>query len=204
MNKKLSLNIRKHKDGELNIYAMYILHSLTDNEHFPDVGPLLEPIRETGDQYQKALYTALNGDIVNISIKNDLREKLIMLLRELGEWIQKRSNGADTPLITSGFLIAKPKDEIQLVEPEDFRILPGKNSGEIIMRVKRVIGAKAYLFQYTPDPLTPESKWEIISCTTCKKTITNLPLGVKYLFRMAAIGPRDQVVYTNILSRYIA
>lgn len=107
-------------------------------------------------------------------------------------------------MITSGFLIAKPKDEIELAEPEDFRILPGLNNGEIIMRVKRVIGAKAYSFQYTPEPLTPNSKWEAIYGTTCKKTITNLPLGVKFLFRMAAIGPRDQVVYTNILSRYIA
>lgn len=204
MNKKLSLNIRKHKDGELNIYARYILHSLTDNEYFPDVAPLLVPIRETSDQYQTALYSAFNGDIININIKNDLREKLILQLRELGEWIQKRSNGNNTTLTTSGFLIAKPKDDIELAEPEEFRILPGQNNGEIIMRVKRVIGAKAYLFQYTPDPLTPESKWEIIFGTTCKKTITNLPLGVKFLFRMAAIGPRDQIVYTNILSRYIA
>jgi hypothetical protein len=204
MNKKLSLNIRKHKDGELYNYAMYIVHCLTDNEHFPGVAPLLDPIRETGDQFQKAIYDASNGDILKISIKNDLREKLILLLRELGEWIQKRSNGAETPLVTSGFLIAKPKDEIELAEPTDFQILPGKNNGEIIMRVKRVIGAKAYLFQYTPEPLTPESKWENIYSTTCKKTITNLPLGVKYLFRMAAIGPRDQIVYTNILTRYIA
>jgi hypothetical protein len=204
MNKKLSLNIRKHKDGELNIYAMYIIHCLTDNEYFPDVKPLLAPIRETCDQYQKAMYTSLNGDILNINIKNDLREKLILQLRELGEWIQKRSNGAETSLIASGFLIAKPKDETELAQPEEFRILPGKNNGEIIMRVKRVIGAKAYLFQYTPDPLTPESKWESVYGTTCKKTITNLPLGVKCLFRMAAIGSRDQVVYTNILTRYIA
>ena len=204
MNKKLSLNIRKHKDGELNNYARCILHSLTDNEYFPDVAPLLTPIRETSDQYQTALYSSFNGDILYINIKNDLREKLILQLRELGEWIQKRSNGAEIPLKSTGFLITKPKEAIELTEPTEFRILPGKNNGEIIMKVKRVIGAKAYLFQYTPDPLTPESKWEAFYCTTCKKTITNLPLGVKYLFRIAVIGPRDQVLYTNILTRYIA
>lgn len=204
MNKKLSLNIRKNKDSELGNYTMCIIHKLTNNEHFPDVAPLLEPIRETGDQYQQAFYAAQNGDIVNISIKNDLREKLILQLRELGEWIQKRSNGDETPLLTTGFAIAKPKEEVELAEPTEFCILPGKNNGEIIMKAKRVIGAKAYLFEYTPDPLTPESKWEIAHSTTCKKTITNLPLGVKYLFRMAAIGPRNQIVYTRILTRYIA
>jgi len=204
MNKKLSLNIRKNKDGELGNYAMCIIHKLTDNEYFPEVAPLLGPIRETGEQYQQAFYAARNGDIVNISIKNDLREKLILQLRELGELIQKRSDGNDTSLLSTGFLIAKPKEDIELAEPNEFCILPGKNNGEIIMRVKRVIGAKAYLFQYTPDPLTPESKWDSLYGTTCKKTITNLPLGVKYLFRMAAIGPRDQVVYTKILTRFIA
>lgn len=204
MNKKLSLNIRKNKDSELGNYTMCIVHKLTNNEHFPDVAPLLEPIRETGDQYQQAFYASQNGDIVNISIKNDLREKLILQLRELGEWIQKRSNGDETPLLTTGFSIAKPKEEVELTEPTEFCILPGKNNGEIIMKAKRVIGAKAYLFEYTPDPLTPESKWEIVYSTTCKKTITNLPLGVKYLFRMAAIGPRNQIVYTRILARHIA
>lgn len=204
MNKKLSLNIRKHKDGELYNYAMCIVHKLTDNEYYPDVETLLTPIRKTGKEYQEAMYAALHGDIIQISIKNDLREKLILLLRELGEWIQKKSNGDETHLLSTGFSIAKPKEEIELAEPTEFCLLPGKNNGEIIMRVKRVVGAKAYLFQYTPAPLTPESKWEVVYSTTCKKTITNLPLGVKYLFRIAAIGPRDQIVYTRILERHIA
>ena len=72
------------------------------------------------------------------------------------------------------------------------------------MQVKRVLGAKTYMYQYTRDPLTEDSQWETVYSTQCKKVITNLPLGVKYLFRMAAIGPRDQIVYTGILNRYIA
>jgi hypothetical protein len=34
--------------------------------------------------------------------------------------------------------------------------------------------------------------------------IKNLPLGVKFLFRMAAIGSKGQMVYTEILERYVA
>jgi hypothetical protein len=67
-----------------------------------------------------------------------------------------------------------------------------------------VKGAKAYMFQYARDPLTDESQWETVTSTQRKKVIANLPLGVKFLFRMAAIGARNQVVYTNVLGRHVA
>lgn len=204
MSKRLALNFRKLKDHDLYMLAMMVVHHLADNEYFPDAAPMLPPIRETVEQFNIAMSQAHRGDILKINIKNDYKEKLIPLLRDLGEWIEEKANGAETLLLSSGFPIAKARGEVELQSPAGFRILPGKNNGEIIMKMKRMIGAKAYLFQYAPDPLTDESQWQTIYGTQCKKTITNLPLGVKYLFRMAVIGARDQIVYTSILSRYIA
>jgi hypothetical protein len=61
-----------------------------------------------------------------------------------------------------------------------------------------------YTYQYTPDPLTKESDWQIIYGTRCKKVIKDLPLGTKWRFRMGVIGPRNQMIYTEPLARYIA
>jgi hypothetical protein len=210
MNRKLSLNFRKPGDTDLYGMAIRVVGKLTDNEHFPDAGPLLPPIQTTATQFLQAVNNAKLGDTYHILIRNELKEKLIAQLRELGEWVEKRSddldktNGIESVLASSGFDQAKPPREIELKTPEDFCILPGKKNGEIIMQVKRVKGAKAYLFQYARDPLTDESQWETVTSTQRKKVIANLPLGIKFLFRMAAIGARNQVVYTDVLGRHVA
>jgi hypothetical protein len=151
------------------------------------------------------------GDMYHILIKSDLKEKLIALLRELGEWVEKKANDIDSPsngidavLCSSGFRMAKPRSEVELKNPTEFCVLPGKKNGQIILQVKRVKGAKAYLYKYTRDPLADNSQWETISSTQRKIVISNLPLGVKFLFQVAAIGPRNQAAYTEIMSRYIA
>jgi len=204
MSRKLALNFRKYSDPDLITAAYRVVDKLINNEHFPEAKPLLSPITETAKQLQLAVVNAMDGDTIKILIKNDLKEKLIALLRELGDWIEKQSNVDDLALISSGFKLAKPRKEISLQNPVDFIILPGENMGEIIMQVKRVNGAKAYVYQYTRDPLTDDSKWETINSTKRKIVLKQLPLGVKFFFRMAAIGARNQVVYTETLFRYIA
>lgn len=204
MSRKLALNFRKYNEPDLITVAYRVAGKLTNNEHFPEVKTLLSPIIETAKQLQSAVVNASDGDTLKIIIKNDFKEKLIALLRELGDWIEKQSNDDELALVSSGFKLAKPRKEISLQNPVEFIILPGKNMGEIIMQVKRVNGAKAYVYQYTPDPLTDNSKWETINSTKRKIVLKQLPLGVKFLFRMAAIGARNQVVYTETLFRYIA
>jgi len=94
--------------------------------------------------------------------------------------------------------------QVTLQKPEDFEVLPDKKNGQIILQIKRVKGAKAYMYQYTRDPLTDNSQWEAIISTQRKIVISNLPLGVKFLFQVAAIGSRNQVAYSEILGRHIA
>ena len=125
-------------------------------------------------------------------------------MKILGEYVILASQGEETKLISSGFPLTQPGGETVLTKPQRFRISPGRNYGEIIMQVKRVPGAKSYMYQYTSDPLTKDSVWESIGSTRCKAVIKGLPLGQKIWFRMAAIGPNGQVVYTEPVWRYIS
>lgn len=204
MKKALALNFRKYNDPDLDQMAFYICDKLTRNESFQDIQPLLAPVRKTAEQFQQARRAASFGDTQKIIIKNDLKEKLISLLRELGDIIQVKSRSDEWLLIASGFEMAKPPKKSTLEKPEEFMVLPGKINGQIILQAKRVKGAKAYLYQYTRGPLTDDNSWEVVNSTKRKIIISNLPLGVNFFFRMAAIGARNQVVYTDVLSRYIA
>ena len=126
MGKKLALSFRKYSEPDLSAIAYAVTHSIADNGDFPDLLPLLPPIQETAEQFQVAVTNARLGDMLKIMIKNDLKEKLITLLRELGELVEKKSNGDELVLIRSGFLLSKPPRDVTLQKPEEFEVLPGK------------------------------------------------------------------------------
>lgn len=204
MKKRLALGFKETTDSELVIVGCRVYSSMTENEYFPDPGMLIIELGELTNQFPKAMAEAGLGDREKISIKNDVRALLIKKLKKVGEFVQEHANGAETPLLSSGFPLIKPLDEVQLKDPRDFKILPGPNPGEIIMKVRGVKGAKSYIYQWTPAPVTPESVWETSYDTKCKKVISGLPLGLNYCFRMAAVGAHNQIIYTRVLSRYIS
>lgn len=204
MKKKLSLNFKETTDSDLASLALTVANKMTENEHFPDPDMLIIELQEIGKQFFQAVTDAKSRDLEKIAYKNNLRVLAIKKLKQVGEFVLTHAAGRELPLITSGFTLIKWEDEIILKSPEDFKIMPGRNPGEMILKVRRVKGARSYLYQWTPAPLTKESIWESIADTRCKKVISKLPLGVNYLFRMAAVGSRNQIIYTQPLSRHVS
>lgn len=204
MKKKLALNFLETSDSELHTLAGRVISCMTGNEHFPDPGMFIIELNETNNQYIQALADSGLGDRVKVAMKNDLRALLIRKLKQIAEFVQDHANGSELRLVSSGFPTVKPTGDIVLKEPVDFEIMPGPQPGDMILKVRRVIGARSYLYQWTPAPLTSESVWESIADTRCKRVISGLPLGINYCFRMAAIGSRNQIIYTTPLSRYIS
>lgn len=204
MKKRLALSFKETNDSSLIMVGFRVHSSMTENEYFPDPGMLIIELLELTNQFNSTVVDAGLGDRGKISIKNDVRALLIKKLKKVGEFVQEHANGGETALLSSGFPLVKPLDEIQLKDPRDFKILPGPHPGEIIMKVRGVKGAKSYIFQWTPAPVTPESIWETAYDTRCKRVISGLPLGINYCFRMAAVGSHNQIIYTRVLSRYIS
>jgi len=204
MKKKLALNFLETSDSELHTLANRVANCMTDNEHFSDPGMLIIELKETNAQYIHSLADAGLGDRAKVAMKNDLRAILIKKLKQIAEFVQNEANGEELPLISSGFPTNKPSGEIVLKEPVDFQIMPGPKPGDMILKVRRVVGARSYLYQWTPAPLTADSVWESVPDTRCKKVISGLPLGINYCFRMAAVGAHNQIIYTRVLSRYIS
>ncbi len=204
MKKKLSLNFKETPDSDLAMLAKIVAQKMTGNEYFPDPDMLIIELEETSKQFFAAVVDAKSRDLEKIAYKNQLRTIAIKKLKQVGEFVLTHSAGKELPLISSGFTFVKTEDEVILKSPDDFKIMPGPKPGEMILKVSRVKGARSYLYQWTPAPLTNESVWESIADTRCKKVISKLPLGVNYLFRMAAIGSRNQIIYTQPLSRYVS
>lgn len=204
MKKKLTLNFKETKDRDLNSLGNAVAQKMWNNKYFPDPGMLIIELKEISQQFTQSLADAKSRDNIKIAVKNDVRELLIQKLKQVGEFVIRESKGSELLLVSSGFDVYKAESKVVLKAPSNFRIKPGPNPGEIIMQVSRAKGARSYLYQWTPDPVTSKSVWESIADTRCKKVIKGLPLGINYAFRMAAVGSRNQIIFTRSLSRYIS
>jgi hypothetical protein len=203
--KPLLLNFKPYSDANLETLASLIVSSMTGNENFPDAHDAVHQLQQVTDQFWKAVADAGTRDLVKTSIKNDIKAVLVKQMRALGEYVISKANGSETVLLSSGFPLSTNNGPGKLQRPTGFTVLPGKN-GEIILKIKRVTGVKAYVYQYTSvDPYaSSESKWQTVYETRSKTTIKDLPLGVQFWFRIGAIGRGGEIVYTATLSRYIS
>ncbi|HEY8688768.1 MAG TPA: fibronectin type III domain-containing protein [Chitinophagaceae bacterium] len=79
----------------------------------------------------------------------------------------------------------------------------GENSGELIYSFDRVPGAKSYIYQCTPEPLSDNSNWQSQTGTVKKVSFTDLDVSKRYWCRVVAIGINGQGVYSDPVSRIV-
>jgi len=104
-------------------------------------------------------------------------------------------------LLASGFEISADT-VIPQKEPPKLRVELGM-PGQVTTRVNRVTKARAYVHQYTADPLTPQSVW--ISETTLKPvhTFAGLESASKVWLRVIIIDRYGNSIYWDPVLRIV-
>src|SRR5262245_9019032 len=171
MNRTLALNFRRLADADLATMAGIIVFKMNKSEYFPDTRVMVMTLKEMTDEFWVALSQAGSRDIIKAAAKNKVREQLIEIMRNLGMIVMKEAKGRMTLLLSSGFPLVKKGGITRLAPPTGFKVGAGEKSGEILLQMNRVIGAKSYIYQYTPFPQTPQSVWETVHGTRCKTVL---------------------------------
>jgi hypothetical protein len=203
MRLKIKISYRNSSDTSLLKLGNRVSESLKGNQFFPDPKPAQPIIEKACQEFQVAVSLAGRNDRTLSSAKNDKKAALIRLLDELADYITVTSNGDKTMLLSSGFDIAGIKGISQNLPPIDKLNVEIGPPGQAITRVKMVAGARAYIHQCTPDPITPDSVWTSNTITDRVHTFTNLKSIEKYWFRVIAVGKGKQSVYSPPVSRVI-
>ncbi len=123
------------------------------------------------------------------------------MLTELAYYVTQTAKGDKTLLLGTGFELnaevirsqkAPEKLQVQLEIP-----------GQVKISIKRVTGAKAYVHQYTADPLTPQSVW--ISETTLKPehTFSGLESAVRIWLRILVVDKKGRYTYWEPVARIV-
>lgn len=186
-------------DAGLLARTSQITYDLTTNFA---TAPGLPELIAARDAFNAALSTSGEGSQLEKAIKNQKRDELIELLHQMGNYILYICAGDRVKAVGSGFTIAKAHSPApEVTKPANLKAEDGANAGEILFSFNRVPGARSYMYQCTPDPITETSNWTNGLGTVRRFVFSGLESGKRYWLRVAAAGINGQLVYSDAISR---
>jgi hypothetical protein len=160
--------------------------------YFPN--PPMDPnaLDASGNTLAEAVLAAMDGGKTAKTVVKKQRKLIVQDLNLLAVYVQNASN--DDPVIfeASGFTL-KPtgKSAPHPVAVPSFRSLDfGMNSGQVVVAVKSVAGAKSYFIRYAVMNGTTPGPWTTVPAATIRKaiTISGLTPITMYGFQVQALG----------------
>lgn len=192
-------------DAKLLEVTRFALRQLTGNSNFPTPRPTLAEVQTSINTFSDLVSDAKTGDYNLIDQKNAAKEALAETFHLLSAYVAFESNGSLEVARTSGLRLAKtPQPAPPIEAPQNLQAQNTSQSGTVLSSVDAVPGAVSYMHQYTTDPAQKEESWQTVTCSQRKCTITGLTPTKVYYFRVAAVGRKEQVMYSDVLSRVVA
>jgi hypothetical protein len=107
-------------------------------------------------------------------------------------------------LVSTGFDLASNGDSVPaMLAPTGFKLTDGLNTGEIKSTVRGVAQAIMYSHEYCLTAPDENAVWVTWVTSTVSTLFTDLPSGTRVYVRVGAIGRKDQLVYSDVLSRIV-
>jgi hypothetical protein len=202
MDTKILTTYKYASDQKLFSDIHRILGKMENNTNFPQPPAALAQLIKELPAFNIALTNASGGDQEKVAIKNAQKAIMVNLLTELASYVTATSQGDRARLLSSGFALTREKDDTSMSEIKALQVTIGR-PGEAVTRVNRVTGAKAYIHQYTIEPLTSNSVWTDRVVAEPTYTFTGLQSKERYLFRVIAVGVKGQQVVSPEVARVI-
>lgn len=197
-------NYGKLPDANLNQKAIDVKNGLTNNPNFTPALPSLANLIALQEAFETALAMVASRDRVKIAEKNQARLALIDGMNQLALEVNAAANGDRAKLLSSGFDISQTgESNTSIASPAEFKIAEGINSGELKFSCKKVLYAICYVFEYTDELPTENTKWNSIPMATRELTIKGLRSGIRIYGRIKAIGTKGQEASSEILSKIV-
>lgn len=192
-------------DDTLLTRAYQISTGMTNNPNFTTPIPSVVDVQTIVNEFFQAVNSCGDGDRVKIAIKNQKRQVLIDTLHSWALYVLLTSNNDVAVALSSNFDVAKtPAPAPPLEKPVAPALQGGLNPGEIVSKSPRLTGAVSYLHQYATEVAMAANNWQSIPYSKSTCVIAGLTPATKYYFRLAVVGRKGQLVYSDIVSRVAA
>lgn len=195
-------DFRSLGDAEFETRSLHIGESMDSNVIFPTLQDRLPAIKEAQGKFSKDLASARALGRQLVAEKNKSRAALAALLNTLALLIMAQTDDK-AELLTTGFILKKQSEPRQITAPENLKLAPGLNSGEIISTCTRPKGTESFLHQIYDVTGSEEKVWISTASTSNKNVFINLQPGKQYAVRSAAVGSKGQLVFSTIATIYV-
>jgi hypothetical protein len=193
----IQLSFKDLSDPMLLTKANFISSSIKNNPLvFPSPQPTLQVVDDAIAVYSQAYYNADGGSKLDIENKANARKALERILFSLGLWAMFITDCGEN-IGLSGFTVAKERQRRTLAGLGNATLRQGSSSGEIAASVPRG-NATSFNFEITDAPPNGQTIWKAFKVTTSQFVFQGLVPGRQYYIRVAAIGNRRQLVYSNV------
>lgn len=186
---KISISfLNDDNDADLIVSTNGIITALTGNASFANPVPTLAEITTSLGIFTTAVSEAAGGGVALTAARNDKREALATLLRDLAAWVQLNCGGDLAILLTSGFPTQKPTRQPvgELHPPSNLQVKLGIRSGQLISKADPVPGASIYNWRVTNAAQTNPTF--TAQTTGARHTFSGLTPGVIYSVVVNAVG----------------
>jgi len=144
MASKVSLSFGKLGDVELDNFAQGVIDAITGNAAFPTPPVTIASLQAARDDLTAKMAAAQTGGPADTAAKNNSRQTLIGMLRDVAAYVQIRCNDDAAILLSSGFeMQSTNRAQTELTKPTGLSLKNG-SSGQVIGRVNPVRTANMY------------------------------------------------------------
>jgi hypothetical protein len=135
---KVSFGFGRLSDTQLDNFAQGVIDAITGNAAFPTPPVTLANLQTAQTDFASKLAASLNGSIADTAAKNNSRQALIGMLRDVAAYVQIRCNNDPAILLSSGFQMQSTnRAQVELPKPDGLSLKNG-TTGQLIARVDPV------------------------------------------------------------------
>jgi hypothetical protein len=190
---KVKLNISRLSIADKNAKCRQIVAAMTANADFPNPNPPLATITaalDTSNNAFNAAQAARQEAKAKTSAQNDADDVVTGLMAQLAAHVESVAGGDETKIRSAGMDTKAAATATTSIPspPANLSATAGDRDGEIDLSWEAVSGAKSYVIEQSPDPVSATSWAHAGVSTRSSQTIDRLTSGTRYWFRVAAIN----------------
>jgi hypothetical protein len=181
-----------------------VLVSMTGNTNFVTPDPTLDSLSDANTAYRGVYAQVMAGNKMLISLKNDNKAVVVGILQNLAAYVMYISKGVRAIQATSGFELSKEPTPLPPLTQPAVTVANGVNTGELEISTGRMPAAISYQYWYAVAVTGgAQPVWQMASSSKMKLLITGLTSCTNYLCKVAVVGAKNQIVYSDIVSRVV-
>jgi hypothetical protein len=200
---KVKLGLHGLTDYQKTQKGTNIVTAMTGNPDFqpppPDLALLVQQKTEANNAIHKCR-VLLSQYKAALSEKDTAVATMCDTMTRLGNYVENLSGGKPVGIHSAGMQVRNDRTPVHMSQVQKLRVTRSEKDGELLVRWKRIRGARVYEVQICRQPLPTQTNWEYKLTATKAKCALNHDLvsGEKVWVRVRAVGTNDVGAWSNV------